>query len=256
MGRFFFAGLTALSLAAGAASAQDLVIPDVRYPDLPRTAASAEGFAPPGWRIEQRREGDINGDGAADLALVLRATDPANRLVNESFGPNPFDTNPRILAVAFANRGAPGFRLAVQNQTLVPRPTMPIAEDPLSPDDSEFGLENGTLTVGLYRFSSSGGWDAGSTTFKFRWRDNALRLIGYDYNNVHRASGCFTSISINYVTGRAKFTLGSIGDDEERVVWRRLPARTAPDIGAIGDGFEFDPQGYVSNFPLPCAGEE
>ena len=77
------------------------------YPELPRQAPAAAGLVPGGWRIEQEVPGDLDGDGIADLVLVLRDADAKNILPNEDgLGESPFDSNPRILAVALG--GKPG----------------------------------------------------------------------------------------------------------------------------------------------------
>src|SRR5271154_1040489 len=117
------ATVLALGLASAAALADDLAPPDVTYPKLAAHADAAEGFAPTGWQIETRLSGDLNGDGIDDLALVLRAHDPANVLDNTGgLGVEKLDTNPRILAVALGRSGG-GYDLAAENHTLIPRAT-------------------------------------------------------------------------------------------------------------------------------------
>jgi hypothetical protein len=216
---------------------------------LPAGAADAEGLVPAGWRIERRAEGDLNGDGAADLAIVLRMRDPANILSHDGLGNNPFDTNPRILAVAFATAGRPGYRLAVQNHVLIPRRDYPTQEDPFFAEDAEFAIAGGALRLSLYRFMNAGGWDMGPTSFTFRWQDDALRLIGYDFVNVQRNSGRMASLSVNYLTRRVRTATGNVGTDAERVRWTRLRPAPLPTIDQIGDGLEFDPQGLVGRLP-------
>jgi hypothetical protein len=240
-------GLIAL-LAGSPAGAQDPAIPDVRYPALPAAAAGAEGFVPAGWRVEAKAEGDLNGDRAADLAIVLRAQDPANVLRNDTgWGEGEFDTNPRILAVAFSVPGG-GYRLAAENHALIPRRTNPSQTDPFFADDS-LHVARGALRIYLERLMSAGGWGAGTTTFTFRWQGNALRLIGYDFSNVQRNTGRLSTLSINYLTRRMKTAAGNIASDAERVRWTRLPARPLLTIDQIGDGLEFDPDGAVSRLP-------
>jgi hypothetical protein len=100
--------LLLLGYACGAAAAEDdPAIPAVSYPALAGHAGSAEDFGPPGWPLESKVSGDLNGDGRDDLVLVLRGNDPRNLIdARERGGPQSFDTNPRILAVALANAGA------------------------------------------------------------------------------------------------------------------------------------------------------
>lgn len=234
-------------LAPTAAAAQELAIPEVDYPSLPATGARAEGFVPAGWRIDAREEGDLNGDGAADLALVLRGRDPANVLGNDGLGGPQIDTNPRILAVALRESG--GYRLVVQNHRLIPRHTDPILEDPFDPAGEALKIERGTLKLSLIRFANAGGWDAGGTAFTFRWQDGALRLIGFDWDNVRRNTGETTEVSINFLTGRMRLTTGRLESDRQQVRWSRIPAGPLLTIDQIGDGLDFDPNGILGGLP-------
>src|SRR5688500_3087803 len=97
-------GFWLTALCAGAvAVAQELVLPPVRYPALPRNAADAAGFVPSHWAIVASRRGDLNRDGAADLVLLLQMRDRANLLaVPAGDRTERFDTNPHLLVVAFA----------------------------------------------------------------------------------------------------------------------------------------------------------
>jgi hypothetical protein len=225
------------------AAAQELDIPQVRYPSLPAEAARAEGFVPAGWSIERRAQGDLNADGLADLALVLRARDRRNILANnDGFGENPFDTNPRILVVAFARPGGAGYRLAVRNHSLIARRTNPGQLDPFGEEDSIFEIARGTLRLSLHLFMTAGGWTMGNSIFTLRWQGDALRLIGFDSTTVQRNSGDTESLSVNYLTRRVRAGTGHMGRDTERVRWRRLRPGPLLTVAQIGDGLEFDPE--------------
>ncbi len=237
--RLPFAAVLA-GLAVANVARADIAIPPVDYPALPHQARSAEGFAPPGWKIETSVVGDLNGDGLPDLVIVLHDDDPKNRVHNDGLGPDPFDTNPRILAVAFARKGG-GYDLAVKNHLLIPRPTMTNLEDVLSKSGG-VSVKNGTLRVALYLFADAGGWDMGVTTYTFRWSPRGFRLIGYDNNDVQRNSGETTDLSINYSTGKMSTTKGHIESDAHKTVWAKAPAGTPLTMERIGDGMAFDPQ--------------
>ncbi|HEX8308448.1 MAG TPA: hypothetical protein VF645_08525 [Allosphingosinicella sp.] len=230
--------LALLALLASRASAQGL--PRVSYPPLPGEAATAEGFVPRGWSVETRANGDLNGDSKADLALVLRSRDRANVIPTEMCG-EELDTNPSILAILLAKPGG-GYRVAVENHALIPRRENSCQLDGLT----AMSIERGALRLDFERMMSAGGWDMGSTTFKWRWRNGALRLIGFDRSNVKRNTGAMTRISINYPTGRAKISTGNIGRDREKVRWKTLRNRRAPTIQEVGNGLIFDPEDIVS----------
>lgn len=237
--------LSALLLAAAASPD---ALPEVAYPDLPERAAGADGFVPGGWRLEATAEGDLDGDRRADLALVLRMTDPANILPNEGgWCGETLDTNPRMLAVALAEPGG-GYRLGVANWDLIPRRDNSCAVDWFSAPE-QIGIENGTLRLELERMMSAGGWSAGTTRYSFRWQGDDLRLIGFDYTHLRRNSGDLSTLSVNYLSGRARVTVGRIDSDREDVRWLRLHRPGPVSIGLVGDGLEFDPEDLVSNLP-------
>jgi hypothetical protein len=232
------------ALCASQAAAQPLVIPPVRYPALPRAAGDAAGFVPAGWAIVASKSGDLNGDGAADLVLLLRMRDAANILaVPLGDGTEPFDTNPHMIAVAFAEpRG--GYRLAVSNHGLFPRQTWPwTGEDPLGEDT--IGVDRGVLRVDF-------GHLRGASSFRFRWQAGAMRLIGYESSGA--AAGCVHRVSINYSTGRARLENGLISGDRGRVAWRRLRSGDRPTLDRI-DLDTFIPVLAVAGPPVPCPEE-
>lgn len=224
--------------AAPAALAQDLVIPPVRIPTLATAAATAEGFVPRGWGIEARATGDLDGDGDADLAMVLRSADPALVIDNDGLGEPSFDTNPRILAVAFAAPGG-GYRLGVQNATYIARRTNPVQSDSFSVDGDGFTILRGTLRVRQELFMSAGGWGKFNVTHTFRWQHGRLELIGLDRVYTQRNTGEMELVSINYSTGKVKLTTTRIDSDEETVRWKTLPDRRRISIDEMGDGLEF-----------------
>ena len=234
--------ILALTCGAALAAADDgeLVIPPVTYPVLVRKAPSPEAFVPAGWRIETKLSGDLNGDSRDDLFLILRGADPRNIIDTRGRGgSSTLDTNPRILAVAFAN-AAGGYDLALENHTLVERTTFPGEQDPLDPNGVQEGgveIKNGTLQVTLAYFSGN----MGRKTFTFRFEKAGFRLSGFDSVDVERNSGRMNDISINYLTRRMKRNTGHISDDNDKVTWKTLPQKPLLKIDQIGEGLMFEP---------------
>lgn len=203
-------------------------------PALPEQGASAAAFVPTGWRLEQSVQGDISRDGVADLAFVMRGTDPEKIIQRD--GLPAADINPRVLGVALGQAG--GFRLVAQNRTIFPErdADMLNMDDPF---DQGLSLNNGVLTLEFNLFMSMGGGSTGPYQFHFRQQDGAVRLIGYDHTNVERMSGEMTAVSVNFLTGRRTDTTGRIDSEQETTVVSRTAVKPIP-LDQIGDGFAFE----------------
>jgi hypothetical protein len=223
------------------AIAQELEIPTAHYPNLPEYAATAEGFVPPGWTLEDKKSGDLNGDGRPDLLLVLHENNPKNIIEHDGFGTSPIDTNPRILAVAFAKPGG-GYALAMQNHTLIDRHIDPSLSDVL--ENGAVSIVHGNLRVEIGLFANAGSWWMGNTSYTFRYRQGGFKLIGYDKFFIHRSSHEIDAVSINYLTGRIKITTNEGGRENEgkdKVQWKKLSSLKPIPIAAI-DGDTFAPE--------------
>lgn len=241
MFRGVIAALLLLVGAGGlvAAEGDDPAVPAATYPKLARHASSGDGFVPSGWRLESIKSGDLNGDGRPDLVLALRDNDPGKFIDTGRQSTPRFDTNPRILAVAFA-KAQRGYDLALENHTLIARTTDSWQQDPLDPDGIQAGevaIKNGTLRVTLGYF----GGDMGRATLTFRYQNKRFELIGYDRLNVTRNSGVMTDTSVNFSTRRVERKVGSISDDKNKITRTRLPAAPLLTMEQVGDGLEYWP---------------
>ena len=198
-------------------------------PALPRQAATAEGFVPAKWRLEAQASGDLNGDGVADLALVVAASEDATTAT----------PRPRTLAVATGRPGG-GYVLAAKNHALIPPEAGNDADDPINGIASGgVKIRNGALVVSLGRFSSMGSWEMGTSSFTFRYRNGRLMLTGYDDLSVNRGSGAISETSVNYLTRRVRHKQGTTETDRETVSWSRLRPGPPPRFQDVGDGSAF-----------------
>ncbi|MFS8412386.1 hypothetical protein EIQ10_14570 [Xanthomonas campestris pv. campestris] len=229
------------------ATASARTIPEVRYPHIAAHAATVEGLVPTGWRVEQRLQGDLDRDGRTDIVLVLKMTDAANVLQVDERAPESLDTNPRLLIAALMDP-AGGYRTVAQDHALIPRRVSTDQDDSLDESGTTGGggvgiNTAGTVTVTLSQFASMGSWQMGETSFNFRYQDGCLRLIGYERSTVQRNTGETNALSINYLTGRAWRTQGSVDHDGEPPKrWLRLPKQPLQCLEQVGDGLMFNPK--------------
>ncbi|MBR7916786.1 hypothetical protein KDX16_13150 [Burkholderia vietnamiensis] len=224
-----------LAIASTCASASD--VPKAVYPRLVQRANGPDGFVPLGWKIELLRKGDLTGAKHEDLVMVLRQNDPRNIISDDGMCENSLDTNPRILAVAFA-RPDGSYALALENHTLIPRRESSCFDDAL--EEGNVSITHGTMNLTLHRFASTGTWEMGDATYTFRWQNQRFELIGYDDMSVMRNSGEISEISINFMTRKAKLSSGYVSKDSpNKVTWVKLGSsrRWTPDEIGQGSGF-------------------
>jgi hypothetical protein len=223
------------SAASAAQSPGDQPMPPVSYPTIPREALTQAALVPQGWLVEAKDEGDLNGDKLPDVALVLHMDDPRN-LVASDYSDVKYNSNPRMLVVAFGNRGG-GYRLALADHKLIPRVENQNQDEPFD----EVKIADGTLRVKMHLFLEAGGWRMGGSAYTFRWQDGAFRLIGFDRDSVVKSTGDTEEVSINYLTGRKELKTGNIGTTDEKKRNMQMPKKPLLTLEQVGDGLLFEP---------------
>lgn len=178
------------------------------YPSIKTASPTCQEFAPDTFTLVDKVEGDLNGDRLADCVLVLRGTSEKFLYKNEGFGTPEFDTNPRILIIAFRNKSG-GYSLKEQSNTIVALPIAPNMEEPFQ----EVKIEKGVLHAIVTEFYSAGSWTMTNRTYKFRFQNDDLELIGLEYTNVRRNTGEIVTRSYNFSTGKAIKNEGRVDDD-------------------------------------------
>lgn len=217
---------SALALSSSALASDD-DLPKVIYPRLSTTVRHANDFIPSGWSLVALDTGDLSGDQQPDVVVLMRMADPANiKPVMSSPDYKTDDTNPYLVAIGFARAG--GFTLAASNHALFPREVAPMhGDDPPGPESVE--IRQGVLTLTLRRLR-------GFDRLRFRWDGNAFPLIGYDCAGA--AGGDFTSMSANYLTGKARIEKGDASRDHSKVTTLDIRPEKRPTLDQIN--WEFD----------------
>ena len=160
---------------------------------LPETGRSAADFVPAGWALEGQVAGDLNGDGAPDLALKLVQQKPAGAKEDEII------ERQRALVVLFAERDGALRRAGVADKVLQCTSCggafYGVAEAP-----AEVKIERGVIVVN----QDFGSREVTEHTYRFRYDAAAARflLIGFDSTTRDRLDGSVTQESTNFLTGR------------------------------------------------------
>lgn len=212
-----------------------------KSPEIPQRAHRDIDFVPEGWKLYDKAEGDLNGDGIVDSVLVIQETDPAKVIDNPGgFGVDRYDANRRILLFVMSRaRGglqdSGGLHLVGRDDQVIPPRDNPAMDDPYT----DIEIVDGKATLQLNLWYSAGSWYTSSYRFHFRWDSEAMQVIGYDGYVTHRASGEFEQVSINYLTMKRKDVKGNRVDEEHgKESWSSVKPADKLTLGAIGNGFE------------------
>lgn len=186
---------------ASAALAMAVLAPDVHgavipAQQIPATATTPAGFAPPGWRVEKRATGDLDGDGDRDQAIVL---------IQSESGGVAYGVVDGSRALLLVRREAGGL---LRRAGLAPRllgcaecggafwgsARMPVG----------VAIASGTVIVR----QQFGGRSLSTTTHRLRWHGptRKFRLVGLDTLVRDRLTGVSVAVSTNHVTRRQTTT--------------------------------------------------
>jgi len=183
------AGLTTF-LAVGALA---------RKPKAPARAPSPERlarpFVPKGWTLETASQGDLDGDGKQDLAMVLLTKSDPDEI--DETEPD-FKVTSRCVLVAMANREGKGFHKVAESCTLIPDHSSPRQMDPFL----ELSIEGGRLRIRMVQGMLMGSWFAGFDNLAFGWDGHGLRLEKAYSSYFHRSLGTGSSLDADYRLGR------------------------------------------------------
>jgi hypothetical protein len=194
----------------------------------PRVSSEAgspiDALVPSGWRIEQRHDADLNGDGRADAVLVLRQGETA--------------VPPRTLLVALAATAPATFTATAQNAKLIPSDPSGQIEDPLL--DGGIEVRPGEFDVTLVLASASGSAQTATVRYRFRWQNGCLQLVEFRRAETNRASLDIHDMTANLLTGEVTLTSGheSGAKTTEQSRLANLSPRCLQDLPG---GLDYDP---------------
>lgn len=193
MKKHLISSLVAIFLA-GPAFAQS----DAQYLDTHNTkekayresiAAKFKKWLPKGWVVESVAEGDLNGDGIPDVALVA-----SDRDINDTSDGDSYDVHLYSKIFIFMNEGD-GYSLFLQSSDYVDDRFM----GPRGRPEVFLEINKGVLSVFVGTPFPS--W---RTERLFRMENGQLRLIGMEYGITKSGIGFSEDISFNLLTGKCQ----------------------------------------------------
>lgn len=204
---FVFALLVFLAPFASAQEAKPLSVSLV-----PLRADAPQLFAPRGWMIEKRVNGNLNRDKLADAALVLVENKTADD--DEDGAPT------RLRALVVLLREGKGWRRAGFNNSILLGTHDGGAFYGALETPVDVQIKRGVLLINL----ESGSRDILDTTHKFRFdaKRKVFLFIGFDSIDHDRLSSDVTTISVNYLTGRKKSSVFTGDDDKAKTKIARV----------------------------------
>ena len=179
----------------------------IEYPDLKKNASTIEEFVPNGWAIWAVTHGDLNKDKLQDAVIVIQKQD-VNFVKTKGSGENEYeyDANPRVLMVLFKNVKG-GYTLAAHNNTFILRNSNP---DRIDPFQSISINSNGILAIDFHFYYVTQDEDMNNTTYKFRYQNNNIELIGTEIMKVKATTGESIDYSFNFMTKKVCTTKQNI----------------------------------------------
>ena len=193
-------------------------------PIIPKEGMTMADFVPSKWNVIAKSEGDLNKDKMNDVAFVIENTAKENFVLNNGFGNDTLNINPRFLLVLFKTNS--NYVLKSINKKFIPSQHDSVStclEDPFM-ENGGIEIKNGVLNIDLHYWLSCGSWYVTDRNYKFRFQDNNFVLIGYDSSSFHRSSGESESISINFLSKKKQLITGmnEFNESNPKTIWKNI----------------------------------
>ena len=181
---------------------------------------SVKDLIPTGFELIQKADGDLDGDGVSDVAIIIRkkAADPQAVLLWKGDASKTY-----TLWKVGSTHVLPSAQNFMENGGI-----------------SLINIKKGVLTIGTDISMSMGGWSAGGCTMKWRNEKEGFRLIGVDQVEMDRRCACGTSKGYNLVTGLKIFTSDK-NDDGEQVKEKTTQKKGSPE-SIFWEAFDYEKQ--------------
>ena len=211
------------------------------FPKIVLQGRTIRDFVPNNFNLVSQVSGDLNGDKLPDIALHIKGS--SSRFITK-LDFNEYDANPRILLILFKENNQKGYGLAEQSNTFIITPDSPARSEPFQ----GMSIKKGVLKIAFELWLSAGGWEATNATYKFRYQNHQLFLIGADREDYMRNSIETYKESYNFLSRKVKITEGLRKDIENpetyktktTIKWRQLPQVKPRGLKDLGPAFSWE----------------
>ncbi|KMQ51940.1 hypothetical protein CHISP_1195 [Chitinispirillum alkaliphilum] len=240
-----FSKLGFLILSIVFISVETFSVTDAEEQNVVDTSLNQEGksigeLVPKNWEIIYTCKGDINNNSLEDLIIVAQSNDSSK--IKNCCMDKMENTNDRVLGIFFKNRNGK-YKKVVEARTLVPY-KMCNAEEPLSSISIN---ENGVISIDLHFWMSAGSWSLGNRTYKYRYQNGKIVLIGIEDNIAKRNTGEIIKTRINFLTRKVIYEYGNFSSNEiDSIVTKKFELKELFTINACDTSM-----GYYSKNLLP-----
>lgn len=199
----------------------------------PKTAKSPTEFVPAGYVVFQQIQGDLNKDSQIDSILIIKDTNKANFVKDESRG--KLDRNRRGIIIALKNNDR--YELALENRDCFSSEN----EDGgvYFPPELDVSVKKGNLFVN-YAHGRYGYW-----AYNFRYQNFDFEMIGYDSHS-NRGPVTESSVSINLMTKKMLIkenvnqNAENEGDEKFKETWKKFTLSKPIKLREIANFDDFD----------------
>ena len=217
----FLVSLTPIFLFATVAIAETNF--EKQFNGKPLTRAQ---LVPDGYTTSAEATGDLNNDGADDIALIVR--DRSNLKEGDEYRPQ--------YVLIFKGSKSNKYEIWKIGRSHFVN-THPNFMEPNG--IGGFEIKNGVLTIGTSIALSAGSWSAGGCVMMWRNEKKGFRLIGLTLVDLSRTCACGTTVDTNLLTG-SKIVKTDRSPDGEKLAAENVERKKEKPKTVLWEQFELD----------------
>lgn len=195
------------------------VLTQTSSPKLREQGYKIDDLVPLGWKKIVATSGDLNKDHIKDIVFVIEHTEKNQNVSLKNHKQQHLDSISRTLAIYFKDKNGL-YTKEVQVDNFILTKDATIRKEPFLGVKI---LKKGVLQIDYRFWYHSGSWDTATSTYRFKFKRNAFKLIGYDTFKLHRITGKITKHHINFVSRKMRTTHTTMyATTPEKVIKKRF----------------------------------